>query len=173
MFDIDLLKPDGTADIECRSEGSGYTIVYTFGSEFIVTGQATSATITSGGNITSHGPGPNSNQYQVHLSSAPTAQHHAVALNGVPVTNNNQGNEPATLNNVPARFDLLAGDTTNNGSVNASDVGQTKGLSGQNTTGSNFRNDVTASGAINAADVSLVKSQSGAMFSQPASAGGK
>ena len=56
---------------------------------------------------------------------------------------------------------LLNGDTTGNGSVNASDVSQTKARSGQPVDATNFRNDVTVNGSINASDVSLVKTQSG------------
>jgi len=62
---------------------------------------------------------------------------------------------------VSARMDVLLGDTTANGSVNASDVSQTKVQSGAIVTGSNFRTDITANGAINASDVTLVKSRSG------------
>ena len=57
---------------------------------------------------------------------------------------------------------FLLGDTNGNGVVNASDVGQTKAQSGQNTTASNFRNDVNVNGVINASDVGLAKSRSGA-----------
>jgi hypothetical protein len=81
----------------------------------------------------------------------------------VPVHNNSisgsAGN--ATLNNVTARFDLLVGDTTNSGVVNATDVSETKLKSGQFATSSTFRNDVTVSGTINGSDVSIVKSRSG------------
>jgi hypothetical protein len=55
----------------------------------------------------------------------------------------------------------LIGDTTGNGSVNASDVGQTKSRSGQAISALNFRSDVTANGSINASDIGAVKSKSG------------
>lgn len=164
-FDIDLLKSDGTSDIECRAEGNGYTIVYTFGStgEFTTTGQASSVTITNGGIIASHEPGPAANQYTVNLTSVPNARRHLVTLMGVPVHNNtmsgNAGN--ASLNNVPAQFNLLIGDTNNSGSTNSADIAQTKSNSGQAANSSNFRTDVTVNGTINASDVSLVKSKSG------------
>ena len=57
---------------------------------------------------------------------------------------------------------ILIGDTNGNGTVNATDIGQTKAQSGQAVTGSNFRLDVTVSGgSINASDIGLVKSRSG------------
>ncbi len=61
-------------------------------------------------------------------------------------------------------MDVLLGDTTGNGAVNASDVSQTKSQSGTPVTGTNFRTDVTANGEINASDITLVKSQSGTAF---------
>jgi hypothetical protein len=55
----------------------------------------------------------------------------------------------------------LVGDTNANRAVNASDVSQTKGQSGQPVTASNFRNDVNANGSINAGDINIVKANSG------------
>ena len=56
---------------------------------------------------------------------------------------------------------VLVGDTTGNGSVNASDVSQTKLKAGQTIDVTNFRNDVTVNGSINASDVSFVKARAG------------
>ena len=56
---------------------------------------------------------------------------------------------------------FLAGDTSGNGTVNASDVSQTKLRSGQTVDNTNCRSDITLNGSINASDVSLVKSKSG------------
>jgi hypothetical protein len=56
---------------------------------------------------------------------------------------------------------VLLGDTTGNGTVNATDVSETKSKSGQSVNASNFRDDVTVSGNINSTDVSTVKSKSG------------
>ena len=47
------------------------------------------------------------------------------------------------------------------GSVNATDVSQTKLQSGVAVSAANFRNDVTVNGSINATDVSTVKLKSG------------
>lgn len=163
LFDLSV-HPDGTGDIECRNAGpeNDYKLVYTFGSEYTVTGAASSVTITNGGTIASHGPGPGANQYTVHIApSVPNAAHHVVTVDGMPVTNANKGNAPATIKNAGAAFDLLVGDTTNNKQVNASDIGEVKAVSGAVTNGSNFRKDVTANGVINSSDVGLTKAQSG------------
>jgi hypothetical protein len=57
---------------------------------------------------------------------------------------------------------VLAGDTTGNGSVSATDIGQVKSQSGQAVNAVNFRADVTANGgSISASDIGLVKSKSG------------
>jgi hypothetical protein len=59
---------------------------------------------------------------------------------------------------------VLLGDTTGNGTVTASDIGQSKGQPGQPINGANFRNDVNANGAITATDIGQVKAQSGTML---------
>jgi PKD domain-containing protein len=165
LFDP-VTYPNGIGEIECRTPGpeNDYTITYTFGPEFTVTGQASGAVTVDGANtyVASHAPGPGANQYTVHLlPSVPNAQRHVIALNGVPVINTNPNGGNATLNNVGTRFDLLVGDTTGNGFVNSGDVSVTQAQSGQPVTGSNFRKDVTANGFINSADVSVVQSKSG------------
>ena len=63
--------------------------------------------------------------------------------------------------NVATPISVLLGDTNGNGSVSASDIGQTKAQSGQAVTAANFRTDVNISGSISAADIGLVKSKSG------------
>ena len=72
--------------------------------------------------------------------------------------NDSLGNNTPVLQ-VP--IGVLLGDTTGNGTVNATDVSQAKLQSGQAVTGSNFRNDITVNGSINATDVSSVKLKSG------------
>jgi hypothetical protein len=52
---------------------------------------------------------------------------------------------------------VLVGDTTDNGTVNASDVSQTKERVGQSLDTTNFRSDVNANGSINATDTALIK----------------
>jgi hypothetical protein len=56
---------------------------------------------------------------------------------------------------------VLLGDTSGNGTVNATDVSQTKLKSGQTVDASNFRQNVTINGVINSSDVSTVKLKSG------------
>jgi uncharacterized delta-60 repeat protein len=59
------------------------------------------------------------------------------------------------------RIGFLLGDTNGNGVVNATDISQTKSLSGQQVTQANCRGDLNASGAINATDISIAKSAAG------------
>jgi len=56
---------------------------------------------------------------------------------------------------------VLLGDTNGNRAVNATDVSQTKALSGQETTQENFRADINRSGSINATNLSIVKANAG------------
>jgi hypothetical protein len=93
------------------------------------------------------------NEVVVNLTGVADAQTIAVTLSQV-----SDGTNTADVI-VPARF--LLGDTTGNGSVNASDISQTKARSGQAVDYSNFRSDVNLNGTINASDISLVKSRSG------------
>lgn len=109
----------------------------------------TQATVTSGnGNITNVS-GNGSKLITVDLANVTNAQSITVALFG-----NGTGQVSITMK-------VLIGDTTGNGTVNASDVAQTKAQSGMSVNTSNMRADVTANGTINASDVSLVKSKSG------------
>jgi dockerin type I repeat protein len=68
-----------------------------------------------------------------------------------------------TLNGVngSTKFAIPIGDTNGNGTVNASDLSQTKSRVGHAVDGTNFRSDVNANGYIDVADVSLVKSSIG------------
>ena len=65
------------------------------------------------------------------------------------------------VGNVVIPMGVLIGDTSGNGSVNASDVSQTKSKSGQPVDTTNFRTDVTVSNSINAGDVGIVKVRAG------------
>ena len=114
----------------------------TVGSVSVTTGSGSVASFTVSGNVVT-----------INLTAVADQQRLGVTLVDV-CDGTNQGN-------VLIPMGVLAGDTAPNGIVNASDVGQTKAVSGQSTTGANFRNDVNASGSISAADVGLVKSKSG------------
>ena len=91
----------------------------------------------------------------VNLTGVTNAQTTTVSLDNV--TDSSSQVLPTTA----IAVSFLVGDTSGNGSVNASDVSQTKLQSGQVVTATNFREDVTVNGSINASDVSLVKSDSG------------
>lgn len=56
---------------------------------------------------------------------------------------------------------VLLGDASENGTVNSTDVSQTKVKSGEAVDATNFRSDVTVNGSINRSDVSTVKLRSG------------
>jgi hypothetical protein len=155
-FNINLPLTTGFTGVECRST-SIYTVVFTF---------ANPITSTPGVTATATGmvqPGPSSgmidpsdsHNYIANLTSLPNAQYITATLSNV---NDSDGN---FSNSVPVVMGLLIGDTNGNGSVNASDVSQTKSQSGQAATTSNFREDVNINGVVNASDVSLVKSRSG------------
>jgi hypothetical protein len=154
--------PNGNGEIECRTEGTGYTIIYTFGPEFTATAQASSSpTVTNGGNVASHGPGPGANQYQVHLTGVSNAQYHFITVNGVSVHNSsataNGGN--ATLNSAGVQFGLLVGDVNGSAHVDAGDVGLVRQQNSQPITTSNFREDINVSGHIDAGDVGIARQQ--------------
>ena len=160
-FDINL-SLTGPRGIESRSSGSlgagNYALVFTFADNLT---SVTSATVAAHdpaggtGNVLNSSLGPNPNQCTVNLTNVSNGQYLTVNLNGVADTAGRNGNV-----NGP-QMGVLIGDTTGNGSVNAGDVSQTKGQSGQAVTATNFRQDVNANGSINAGDVSLVKTRSG------------
>ena len=174
MYDRSIF-PNGDGQIECRAEGTGYNIIYTFGPEFTATAQASSTpTVTNGGNVISHGPGPGPNQYQVQLTGVLNAQYHFITLNGVPVHNSTSGSPNggnAVLNNAAVQLSLLIGDTNGDKVVNSADISQTKSQSGAVVGQSNFREDLNIDGFINSGDISLVKSKSGTGLPVSAAAG--
>jgi hypothetical protein len=154
-FDIDLAL-SGTPTVECRSGGANgdYTVIFTFANNLFSLG---SAAVTSGaGFVSSSHVGTEARQYVVNLSNIANAQRVTVTLFNV---TDSLGYNSSSI---PITFGILLGDTSGNGSVTATDIGQVKSQSGQPVTASNFRADVTASGgSINASDIGLVKSASG------------
>ena len=68
-----------------------------------------------------------------------------------------------TLNGVydSTNFAIPIGDTNGNGTVNASDLSQTKSRVGHAVNGTTFRSDVNANGYIDVVDVSIAKSSVG------------
>ena len=66
-----------------------------------------------------------------------------------------------TLATTDVSMNVLIGDTNNNKTVNASDVGQTKSRISATLDSTNFRSDVNVNGTINSSDVGLVKASVG------------
>jgi hypothetical protein len=158
VFDIPL-PLSGNPGVECRIGGANgdYTLVFTF-SNGIVSGNAG----VSGGSGTVSGvPVFSGKTMTVNLTSVTNAQTLTVTLSNITDVFSQ------TLPSTSVSVSILIGDTTGNGIVNASDVGQTKAPIGQTVNGSNFRTDVNANGAINGTDVTLVKSHIGESVSSP------
>ena len=101
--------------------------------------------INNGGTVTTA-----DNVVTIPLTNVANAQTIQVTLYGV---------NGSTNFTIP--MSILIGDTTANGSVNASDIAQTKLRTGQQINETNFRSDVNANGSINAADTAIVKQNSG------------
>jgi uncharacterized repeat protein (TIGR01451 family) len=153
-FDIVLPQPPATRNVECRSGGASnnFKMIFTFPNNLI---SVASASVTGGaGSVSSSALGPNANQYTVNLTGVTNAQSTTVTLANVL-------DSTGAVGNVPAIIGVLLGDTTSNGSVNSSDISQTKAQSGTVANSSNFRTDVTVNGLINSSDISTVKSKSG------------
>ncbi len=160
-FDIDL-PLTGTPGIEDRTGGAtnDYTMVATFSGNVSVTGSPQAEVISGtgcvgiggacSGNVTVSG-----NIVTVPLTNIANAQTINVRINGV----NSAADRPATDVSIP--MNILIGDTNDNGSVNSSDVAQTKSRVGHLLDETNFRSDVNANGAINSTDVSIIKSHLG------------
>jgi N-acetylneuraminic acid mutarotase len=157
--DFDVPLPlDGTPGIECRSGGgtNDYTMVITFSSTITVNGNpqavVTGGTGTIGSNGVSNGGvvQVSGNIVTIPLTNVANAQTIQVTLYGV---------NGSTNFTIPMR--ILIGDTNGNGTVNASDVSQTKSRVGQQISSSNFRSDVNANGYIDAADIAMIKAALG------------
>ncbi|MEP6822065.1 MAG: dockerin type I domain-containing protein [Chthoniobacterales bacterium] len=149
IFDIPLPLM-GSPGIECRDGGAtgDYQVVIIFPTAVTTaqaqitqgTGTASSTTVAT-------------NEVIVNLTGVTDGQTLQVTVAAV--------NDGTQANNITIPLQILVGDTNNNGAVNSSDVGQTKGDSGQTTKATNFRRDVNANGTINSSDVSIVKAKSG------------
>jgi hypothetical protein len=148
-FDVNL-PLTGSPGIECRSGGPSkdFQVVVTFAAPVTITG----ASIASGsGNVS--GTSVAGSQVTVNLTNVANAQVIQIALTGV--------NDGTSSSSVSIPMAVLLGDTSASGSVNATDVSQTKAQSGQAVSATNFREDVSVSGNINSTDVSTVKAASG------------
>jgi hypothetical protein len=159
-FDLDVAV-GSNGGIECRSGGAtnDHQLVITFPTSVSVTGNPQAMVTAGTGQIGSNG---SANGGVVSVSGAtvtiPLTNIANAQKIGVTLFNVSNGSQ---TNDVSIPVGILLGDTSGNGSVNASDVSQTKARSGQAVDATNFRSDVTVNGSINASDVSLVKSKSG------------
>jgi hypothetical protein len=151
-FDVNMPLA-GQPGVECRSGGAGgdHTLVITFNNT-VVSGDAA---ITSGTGSVAGAPAFSTNTMTVNLTGVADAQTITVTLSNV------TDSSAQTLPDTAISASFLIGDTSGSGSVNASDVSQTKAQVGQLVSGSNFREDVNANGTINASDVSLAKANIG------------
>jgi hypothetical protein len=143
--------------VECRTGGGNrdHALVFTFNAD-VVSGGATVSS-SGGGSVTS--TSFSRNTMTVALTRVNNAQPVTVTLNHV--TSGTSQLLPST----PITVGFLVGDTIGSGSVNATDIGQTKAQSGQVMSASNFRMDVTANGgSISSSDVGLVKSTAGSII---------
>ena len=147
-FDIPL--PLSAIAVECRSSGGAHTLVFTF-SNNVVSGDAS---VTAGtGNVSSAAFA--NNTMTVNLTGVADVQKITVTLSGV------TDSLGQVLPNTAVSVNMLVGDINASKTVNATDIGQVKSLSGAAIGATNFRSDVAVSGVINATDISLVKSRSG------------
>ena len=151
VFDVNLPLA-GAPGVECRlGSGAGddeHQIVVAFAAPVSVPTLGVSGTIGGGSNF-----GVNANVVTVNLVGVANAQTVTLFFSGV--------TDGVNTGTVVLPIAFLAGDTNASRSVSATDIGQTKSLSGQPLTGVNFRSDLNVGGSINASDVSLVKSRSG------------
>lgn len=154
-FEIDLLA--GSPAVEGRSGGANgdHTIVFRFSNTLASVG---SVSLTGMGAVSSSAIGADPHEYIVNLTGIADAQIISLSLGNVRDSFGNTGSA------VGAPMGVLLGDTTGNGSVTSSDVGQTKSQSGQPVTTLNFRADVNAGGTINATDIGQVKANSGSVL---------
>lgn len=153
FFDVQL-PLTGAPGVECRTGGTSgeHSVVVTFldpvssvGNVSITTGAGTVSGFTISGT-----------QVFVSLEGVDDAQRIGIEFTDVTLG-------VRTLS-FTLPMSLLVGDTTGSGTVNASDIGEVKAMSGQTLDASNFRADVTANGSINASDVGLVKASAGTML---------
>ena len=119
-FDINL-PLGGPVGIECRTGGAmnDYQVVVTFASPVTASG----ASVTAGIGSVSSATGSGTSTLTVNLTGVTNVQIITVTLNGV--------SGGAGSGNIALSMGVLVGDSSGNASVNASDVSQTKGRSGQ------------------------------------------
>ncbi|MBA2431931.1 MAG: hypothetical protein H0V56_07425 [Chthoniobacterales bacterium] len=152
-FDLPLAL-SGRPTIENRrgtgATGDAHQVIVTFAAPVSLTG----VTVTSSNGAATATQAVNGTTVVIDLANVTDAQLLAIKLSNV--------NDGANFGDITIPLAVLQGDSNGNGSVNASDVSQTKSQSGQPLTTANFQLDVNTSGDINASDVGIVKSRTGA-----------
>ena len=137
--------------VECRSGGTSnsYEVRVSFG--LLITCNA--VTVTSGnGTVTDVTTGEQSTVV-ITLSDVVSPQTLTLRLD--------MDYDGLATGSVFVPMNVVVGDVSGDGKVNATDVSQTKSNSGKTLTANNARTDVNVSGQINAGDVALVKLKSG------------
>jgi len=148
----------GTRGIESRAGGANgdHRLVFKFGAPLTNVG---SVSVTQGtGTVSSVGSGENEQEFVVNLTGVSDAQTIVVTLGSVTDACGN------SASSISAPMGVLLGDTTGEGMVNSSDIGQAKSASGQPVSSTNFRTDVNVNGAINSTDIGIIKARSGAIL---------
>jgi hypothetical protein len=149
-FDIDL-PLTGEPGVECRSSGGNHTLVVTFTNTMM----SGNASVTSGVGSVAGNPTFSGNTMTIGLTGVADTQRITVTLN------NATDSFSQVMADTAISVNMLAGDSSGNKAVNATDVSQTRLQSGLPVTAANFREDINASGIINATDVGEVKVDSG------------
>ena len=149
-FDVNL-PLTGLVGIECRSGGAtnAYTVILNFANPVTYI----SAAVSDGTGIVATDTGNGTNQITLDLTGVTDIQRITLALFGA--------TDGVNSGDVGVRMGVLIGDTNNDTTVGAADIGFVKSKSGQTTDATNFRADIVTNGTINAGDVGLVKSKSG------------
>jgi hypothetical protein len=120
QYPLPLINEPG---VECRSSGGAHTLVFTFNTG-VVSGNAS---ITTGVGSVSGSPTFSANTMTVNLTGVADVQRITLTLSGVTASTG------AVLASTTVNMNLLAGDTNGDRTVNAGDVLQTRGRSGQTT----------------------------------------
>ncbi len=136
-FDIPLTF-NGPPAVECRSSGGAHSLVFTFNRN-LVDGHAG---MVNGTASIAGKPAYTGNTLTVNLSDVADAQTLMLRLSEVTDTS---GHVMPPMN---VSLQVLAGDVSGNGTVNATDVAQVKANIGAPLNAANFRCDVTANGSI-------------------------
>ena len=147
-FDIPL-PLTGTPGVECRN-GSDLSIVLTFASAVSVG----NVTVSSGTALVANPHPASGSTITVNLTGVSNAQRLSITLTGL--------SNDTVSGDLVVPVQVLTGDVTGNGQVNASDKGQVQANAGAPLSAANFRCDVNCSGTISASDVGLVNAASGA-----------